>query len=109
MAIIDSLKKISDTIWELPRDYKAGMRCRRESSAPKNYAGNGPSGLPTNHQVATFPGIEYAICMPDGHSGYGFPIGGVAAMDTKAALSRPADRLRHQLRHAPHGDEPDSG
>jgi tRNA-splicing ligase RtcB len=32
--------------------------------------------------VATLPGItQYALCMPDGHSGYGFPIGGVAAMD----------------------------
>ncbi len=32
--------------------------------------------------VATLPGIvNYAFCMPDGHSGYGFPIGGVAAMD----------------------------
>ena len=32
--------------------------------------------------VATLPGIAgYALCMPDGHSGYGFPIGGVAAMD----------------------------
>src|SRR5260370_35688156 len=31
--------------------------------------------------VATLPGIaRYALCMPDGHSGYGFPIGGVAAM-----------------------------
>ncbi|MDA2931288.1 RtcB family protein, partial [Acidobacteria bacterium AH-259-O06] len=32
--------------------------------------------------VATLPGItKYALCMPDGHWGYGFPIGGVAAMD----------------------------
>jgi hypothetical protein len=30
--------------------------------------------------VATLPGIlKYAYCMPDGHWGYGFPIGGVAA------------------------------
>jgi RNA-splicing ligase RtcB len=35
--------------------------------------------------VATLPGItKYALCMPDGHSGYGFPIGGVAAMDVEA-------------------------
>ncbi|MDB6017560.1 MAG: hypothetical protein JWR19_2049, partial [Pedosphaera sp.] len=34
--------------------------------------------------VATLPGIsQYALCMPDGHSGYGFPIGGVAAMDVE--------------------------
>jgi tRNA-splicing ligase RtcB len=32
--------------------------------------------------VATLPGIVgHAYCMPDGHSGYGFPIGGVAATD----------------------------
>jgi tRNA-splicing ligase RtcB len=32
--------------------------------------------------VATLPGIQkFAFCMPDGHSGYGFPIGGVAAFD----------------------------
>ncbi|HVP29840.1 MAG TPA: RtcB family protein, partial [Myxococcota bacterium] len=34
--------------------------------------------------VATLPGIvKYALCMPDGHFGYGFPIGGVAAMDVE--------------------------
>ncbi|MDQ2694774.1 MAG: RtcB family protein [Pseudomonadota bacterium] len=34
--------------------------------------------------VATLPGITgCAWCMPDGHSGYGFPIGGVAAMDVE--------------------------
>ncbi len=31
--------------------------------------------------MATFPGIQkYAFAMPDIHQGYGFPIGGVAAM-----------------------------
>jgi tRNA-splicing ligase RtcB len=34
--------------------------------------------------VATLPGIvRHALCMPDGHPGYGFPIGGVAAMDVE--------------------------
>jgi tRNA-splicing ligase RtcB len=32
--------------------------------------------------VATLPGIyKHAITLPDGHEGYGFPIGGVAALD----------------------------
>ena len=36
--------------------------------------------------VATLPGIVApASCMPDGHWGYGFPIGGVAAMIRAAA------------------------
>jgi len=40
--------------------------------------------------VATLPGIvKYALCMPDGHSGYGFPIGGVAAMDPDEGVISP--------------------
>jgi tRNA-splicing ligase RtcB len=40
--------------------------------------------------VATLPGIvKYAYCMPDGHSGYGFPIGGVAAMDVDKGVISP--------------------
>jgi tRNA-splicing ligase RtcB (3'-phosphate/5'-hydroxy nucleic acid ligase) len=40
--------------------------------------------------VATLPGIvNYACCMPDGHWGYGFPIGGVAAMDTETGVISP--------------------
>ncbi len=35
--------------------------------------------------VACLQGIQkYSIVMPDGHQGYGFPIGGVAAMDIEA-------------------------
>lgn len=40
--------------------------------------------------VATLPGIiKYALCMPDGHFGYGFPIGGVAAMDLERGVISP--------------------
>jgi tRNA-splicing ligase RtcB len=40
--------------------------------------------------VATLPGIvDYALCMPDGHWGYGFPIGGVAAMDPRTGVISP--------------------
>jgi tRNA-splicing ligase RtcB len=40
--------------------------------------------------VATLPGIVRAsFCMPDAHWGYGFPIGGVAAMDTKRGVISP--------------------
>ena len=42
--------------------------------------------------VATLPGIVQAsYAMPDGHWGYGFPIGGVAALNrTRAASVLPA-------------------
>jgi len=40
--------------------------------------------------VATLPGIQKeAIVMPDGHEGYGFPIGGVAALDINDGVISP--------------------
>ena len=40
--------------------------------------------------VSTIPGIqEHAIVLPDGHEGYGFPVGGVAAMDAEEGLISP--------------------
>jgi tRNA-splicing ligase RtcB len=40
--------------------------------------------------VACLPGIcRYALCMPDGHWGYGFPIGGVAAFDVEHGVISP--------------------
>jgi tRNA-splicing ligase RtcB len=36
------------------------------------------------------PGITgHAICMPDGHQGYGFPVGGVGATDTQSGCLSP--------------------
>ncbi|HOC91780.1 MAG TPA: RtcB family protein [bacterium] len=40
--------------------------------------------------VATLPGIvEYSLAMPDIHYGYGFPIGGVAAMSVEEGVISP--------------------
>jgi len=40
--------------------------------------------------VAHLPGIQkYSLAMPDIHWGYGFPIGGVAAMDTENGIISP--------------------
>ena len=40
--------------------------------------------------VACLPGIlDYSWCMPDGHWGYGFPIGGVAGMDPDTGVISP--------------------
>src|SRR5438876_8317343 len=83
MAIIDSLKKISDTVWELPATYKEGMRVPARIIATEKLVREMDETVYQQiSNVATLPGItRYALCMPDGHSGYGFPIGGVAAMD----------------------------
>src|SRR3989338_3419897 len=81
--MIQGVKKISDTVWEIPKSYKEGMRVpARFYATEKIMQGMDEQVVDQITNVATLPGIQkYAYCMPDGHSGYGFPIGGGAAMD----------------------------
>jgi tRNA-splicing ligase RtcB len=85
------IKKISDTVWEIPISYKEGMRVPARVYATEKLLHDMDDGVfdqITN--VATLPGIlKYAYCMPDGHWGYGFPIGGVAAMDAETGVISP--------------------
>lgn len=86
MAMIEVLKKISDTVWEIPVSYKEGMRVpARIYGTEKLIREMDDAVYDQITNVATLPGItKYALCMPDGHFGYGFPIGGVAAMDVES-------------------------
>ena len=86
------LEKIDDYRWRIPKDYKAGMRVpgliyadreilehMLEEQAPEQVA-----------NVAFLPGIVgYSLAMPDIHWGYGFPIGGVAAMRVEDGVVSP--------------------
>ncbi len=76
-------RKISDYVWEIGREHKEGMRVPARIYADEGLLSR--MDLQVFDQltnVATLPGIVgNAFCMPDGHSGYGFPIGGLAAMD----------------------------
>lgn len=91
MAAPNETRKISDTVWEIPKSYKDGMRVPARIYATEKLLTQMDAGVfeqITN--VATLPGIlEYAYCMPDGHWGYGFPIGGVAAVDVKEGVLSP--------------------
>ena len=83
--------KINDTVWELPTSYKAGMIVPARIFATEellNQMDDAVFNQLTN--VACLPGIQkYAYCMADGHSGYGFPIGGVAAFDPEVGIISP--------------------
>ena len=85
------LKKVSDTVWELPRSYKAGMIVPARIFATQKLIDAMDDGVFDQiSNVACLPGIlKYAFCMPDGHWGYGFPIGGVAAMDPRTGVISP--------------------
>ncbi|MCK8600958.1 RtcB family protein [Desulfoferrobacter suflitae] len=91
MAAVKDFIKVSDSIWEIPATYKDGMQVPARIYATEKLLREMDDGVidqVTN--VATLPGIlNYAYCMPDGHWGYGFPIGGVAAMDTRSGVISP--------------------
>jgi len=85
MARLDMLQRLSETVWELPVTYKEGMQVPARIYGTEQLVREMDDAVydqVTN--VATLPGItQYALCMLDGHCGYGFPIGGVAAMDVQ--------------------------
>jgi tRNA-splicing ligase RtcB (3'-phosphate/5'-hydroxy nucleic acid ligase) len=91
MGIPSFLHRISETVWEIPASYKQGMRVPARIFATEpliRTMDNGVFEQITN--VATMPGIiDHAFCMPDGHWGYGFPIGGVAVMDPDHGVISP--------------------
>ncbi len=63
------MKKISNVIWEIPQEFKKGMRVPARIYASEKIVND--MDLQVYDQitnVATLPGIQkYAFCMPDGH------------------------------------------
>ncbi len=88
---LERLRKIQDFIYEIPREYKKGMLVSARIYASQSLIENMDDAVFEQiSNVAMLPGIQrYALCMPDGHSGYGFPIGGVAATDPDAGVISP--------------------
>src|SRR5206468_628425 len=86
-----TVNRITDEIWEIPLSEKPGMLVPARIYATEGILQAMDSGVfdqVTN--VACLPGIRrYALCMPDGHWGYGFPIGGVAAFDVQDGVISP--------------------
>jgi len=88
---LKKFKKVDEVIWELPKTFKEGMRVpARIYGTDSIMADMDDHVVEQLTNVATLPGIQkYAYCMADGHSGYGFPIGGVAAMDPEEGVISP--------------------
>lgn len=84
-------RKITPAIWEMPISAKIGMKVPARIIATEKLLSEMDDGVweqVTN--VACLPGIVgYSFCMPDGHWGYGFPIGGVAAFDLERGVISP--------------------
>jgi tRNA-splicing ligase RtcB len=86
------LEKIHDYLWEVPKHFRPDMRvpARVYTTEKMLDAILNDRSLEQLVNVATLPGIrKYAIAMPDVHEGYGFPIGGVAAVDAEDGAVSP--------------------
>ena len=92
MSWLKILKQIDDQRWELPQDYKPGMRVPALIFADRAMLEQleGDQAIEQAANVATLPGIVgRSLAMPDIHWGYGFPIGGVAAMRVEDGVVSP--------------------
>ncbi|HLG42994.1 MAG TPA: RtcB family protein, partial [Planctomycetota bacterium] len=85
-----ALRKLSNFLWEVPREGKMRVPGRIYASDKLMETQKNDEAIQQVRNVAHLPGIvKYAIAMPDFHWGYGFPVGGVAAFDLDEGVISP--------------------
>ena len=84
------LRKIRDCVWEIPQEdgMEVPARVLASESLLEEIAED--KTLEQLRNSTHLPGmVDHAICMPDGHQGYGFPVGGVGAVDAETGCISP--------------------
>lgn len=86
------IKKVSDNVYEISQDtqqcMKVPVKIYASASLVQKMKQDATFKQATN--AACLPGIyKHSIVLPDGHQGYGFPIGGVAATDYENGVISP--------------------
>ena len=85
-------KKIGENQYQIDADSNLGMK------VPVRIYADGPllqkmlsdRTIMQAQNVSSIPGIVgHSVVLPDGHEGYGFPVGGVAAMDAEDGMISP--------------------
>jgi tRNA-splicing ligase RtcB len=92
MVWTGKVKQIDEVRWEISQDYKRGMRVPVRIYADTELLNEMRKDmtLEQSANVSFLQGIyKYSITLPDGHQGYGFPIGGVAATDAETGVISP--------------------
>ncbi|WP_336364109.1 RtcB family protein [Halalkalicoccus salilacus] len=85
-----TLEKVREFVWEIPQE--GGMRAPARVLASEALLDeiSDDKTLQQLKNTAHLPGVTgHALCMPDGHQGYGFPVGGVAALDAEEGCISP--------------------
>ncbi len=87
-----TLERLDNHRWRIPASYKPGMRVDGLIYTDEDMLQDilSDQSLEQVANVAFLPGIlRHSLAMPDIHWGYGFPIGGVAAMDFDEGVISP--------------------
>jgi len=85
-----TLQKIREYVWEIPREGEMNVPARVLASESLLEEISDDRTLEQLKNTTHLPGIrKYAVCMPDGHQGYGFPVGGVAGIDAENGCISP--------------------
>ena len=84
-------KKIAENVYEIPKSTRNYMKVpARIFANEKIMRAMEQKMLTQATHIAWLPGIiKNALVLPDGHMGYGFPIGGVAATDYDKGVISP--------------------
>ena len=85
-------KKIGENQYEIDADSNLGMKVPVRIYANETLLQKMLSDrtIMQARNVASIPGIvSHSVVLPDGHEGYGFPVGGVAAMDAEEGMISP--------------------
>nr|WP_306060912.1 RtcB family protein [Natronococcus sp. AD5] len=84
--------EIAENVYEIGRRGEMQVPVRVYASEPllEKMLEEGELTLEQASNVAILPGIQkFSVLLPDGHQGYGFPIGGVAAVDLDEGVISP--------------------
>ena len=105
-------KKINNYLWEIPKSFRKDMRVPARIYVDEKMLEQTLKDRSVEQLVntAALQGVQnYTMAMPDIHEGYGFPIGGVAAMRAEDGIISPGGvgydincgvrLLRSDLRH----------
>ncbi|MFB6269439.1 MAG: RtcB family protein [Halobacterium sp.] len=85
-----TLREVEDNVWELERDDEMRVPARVFANEALLEHIEDDRTLSQLRNAACMPGVVApALCMPDGHQGYGFPVGGVAAFDAEDGCISP--------------------
>ena len=85
-------KKIGENQYQIDADSNLGMKVpvRIYANEPLLQKMLSDRTIMQARNVASIPGIvSHSVVLPDGHEGYGFPVGGVAAMDAEEGMISP--------------------